>query len=115
MLKGKSDATINQEVIIGLFPPNVFYKIIYKLPKKIRVMPTLLEVDLRGADRPLTFNCRLYEAESEFLVHICLWLMYIQNSVFNNDLSASCACTLGRQPHEYSTSTDKLFKNRLKW
>ena len=115
MLKGKSKATIDEEVIIGLFPPYVFYKILYTLPEKRRVMPTLLEVDLHGADRPLTFSCRLYEAESEFLVHICLWLMYIQNSVFNNDLSASCACTLGRQPHEYSTSTDKLFKNRLKW
>ena len=65
MLKGKSKATIDQEVIIGLFPPYVFYKILYTLPEKIRVMPTFLEVDLHGADRPLTFSCRLYEAESE--------------------------------------------------
>ena len=81
MLKGKSKVTIDEEVIIGLFPPNVFYKIIYTLPEKRRVMPTLLEVDLHGADRPLTFSCRLYQAESEFLVHICLRLTYVYSKL----------------------------------
>ena len=66
MLKGKSKAAIDQEVIIGLFPPHVCYKILYGIPEERRVMPAFLKVDLHGADVPLTFSCRFNEAESEF-------------------------------------------------
>ena len=77
-------------------------------------MPTFLKVDLDGADVPLTFSCRFYQAESEYpCSYLSLVCVFIQNSVFNNDLSASC--TLGQQSHVYSTSADKLFQNRLKW
>ena len=84
MLKGKSKAAIDQEVIHGLFPPHVCYKIQYRIPEERRVMPTLLEVDLHGADRPLTFTCRFNEAESEcpgsYLSLVCVYskLMSIQ-------------------------------------
>ena len=78
MLKEKSKAAIDQEVIIGLFPPHVCYKIIYSLPEKRRVMPTFLKVDLHGADVPLTFSCRFYQAESEYpgsyLSSVCVWV-----------------------------------------
>ena len=65
MLKGKSKAAIDQEVIIGLFPPHVCYKILYRIPEERRVTPAFLKIDLQGADVPLTFSCRFYEAESE--------------------------------------------------
>ena len=77
MLKGKSKAAIDQEIIIGLFPPHVCYKILYSLPEERRVMPTFLKVDLHGADRPLTFSCRFKEAECEcpgsYLSFVCVY------------------------------------------
>ena len=66
MLKGKSKAAIDHEVVRGLFPPHVCYKIVYSLPKKRRVVPTLLKVNLDGADVSLTFSCRFYQAKSEY-------------------------------------------------
>ena len=67
MPKGKSKAALKREVNSGRFPPYICYQILYSLPEERRLMPTFLKVDLHGADKPLIFSCRFYEAESECL------------------------------------------------
>ena len=57
----QSKDEVEQEVISGRFPPCILYQIVYSDPEGKRTRPTLLKVDLNGADVPLVFNCRIKE------------------------------------------------------
>lgn len=70
---GKSKSQIEREVISGYFPPCVCYKILFTSPKEKRVRPALLEVDLQGANKHLTFSCIVREEEeSSECAHACM-------------------------------------------
>ena len=74
-----SKAAFIRELNSGVFPPHVCYKILYRLSKKRRLMPTFLKVDLYGADVPLTFSCRFYEAgecPASYLSYLSLVCVY---------------------------------------
>ena len=62
---------MEEEVSNGRFPPCLCYMILYTSPEERRVKPSLLKVDLLGADVPLTFSCKLKEEPSE-CVYLCV-------------------------------------------
>lgn len=64
MPMGKSKAHVKREVNSGRFPPYICHQILYNVPEERRVKPAFLQVDLIGADVPLTFICRFKEAKS---------------------------------------------------
>ena len=71
MPKGKSKSDMEQEVNSGRFPPCLCYKILFTSPEESRVKPTLLKVDLLGADVDLTFSCTFKEEPSKWLRIVC--------------------------------------------
>ena len=79
--KGKSEAALKWDISSGCFPPYICYQILYSLPEERRVVPTFFKVDLHGADVPLTFICRFYEAECEcpglHLLWVCMYMLAI--------------------------------------
>ena len=70
-----------------------------------------------GATRTFFISCSesLLPLHLPHLIYIQYSIFNIQYSIFIKDLSASCACTLGRQPHvPQSTDIIIVFKKQIK-
>ena len=70
----KSQEDIEMEVSTGRFPPCILYQIIYTSPEEKRVKPALMDVQVHGANVPLSFVCRIKE---ELCVCKCTYVKYV--------------------------------------